>query len=64
MSRLFELSGFQNNPIKIVNSPNSPSLLKQISNIKLNEKYIVVNDDTVSGNTFNKIKRIIIVCKY
>lgn len=59
MSRLFELSGFQNNPIKIVNSPNSPSLLKQISNIKLNEKYIVVDDDTVSGNTFNKIKELL-----
>lgn len=59
MSRLFELSDFQKNPDKIINSPNSQPLINQIKHIDTNKGYVVIDDDTVSGNTLNKIKKLL-----
>ena len=55
IGRLFEVSDLQDSCLRLVERPFSLSLEKQLNQIEKG-KYILVDDDSVSGQTVRKIK--------
>lgn len=55
VSRLFDISSYQDNYIKLIGRLGYDSIEEQVKNIK-SGSYILVDDDSVTGRTLNSIK--------
>ena len=54
ITRLFDVSDVQQNYLKMINRLNTPPLNTQINNIP-SDTYILIDDDSVSGNTLKSV---------
>lgn len=59
ISRVFEISSYQNKPKYLTNSPYSEKIENQIADIGKLKRATIVDDDSVSGNTLRYIDELL-----